>query len=115
MAATTTTRNKGRRVELDPGMIANGKIAAGAAAGGLVRMFLRPARSLGQMVALLTSCITCGFYGTAPVADWLNLTRDYDGALGALLGFVGLSLAERLLRTADEVDLIALLLKLLKK
>jgi hypothetical protein len=112
---TTTAQNKGRRVEFDAGMIANGKIAAGAAAGGVMRMFLRPVRSLGQMAALLASCVTCGFYGTGPLLNWLTLPEDYAGAVGALLGFVGLSLAERLLKAVDEMDVAAMLLKLIRK
>lgn len=85
-------------MDIDPGVVANAKIAAGAAAGGLVRVFLRPARTLGQTLLLLASCITCGFYSTRPLIDWWDLPTDYAGAVGALAGFLGLSVAEAALK-----------------
>ena len=85
-------------MDIDPGVVANAKIAAGAAAGGLVRVFLRPARTRGQTLLLLASCITCGFYSTRPLIDWWDLPTDYAGAVGALAGFLGLSVAEAALK-----------------
>lgn len=85
-------------MEIDPAVVANAKIAAGAAAGGLVRVFLRPARTLGQTLLLLASCISCGFYSTRPLIDWWHLPTDYAGAVGALTGFLGLSVAEAALK-----------------
>lgn len=85
-------------MDIDPGVVANAKIAAGAAAGGLVRVFLRPGRTLGQTLLLLASCITCGFYSTRPLIDWWDLPTDYAGAVGALAGFLGLSVAEAALK-----------------
>lgn len=85
-------------MDIDPSVAANAKIAAGAAAGGLVRLSLRPARSLGQTALLLTSCVTCGFYSTGPIIDWWNLPIAYAGAVGALSGFLGLSIAEAALK-----------------
>ena len=85
-------------MDLDPVVAANAKIAVGAAAGGIVRMALRPARSFSQMLMLLASCVTCGFYATKPVIDWWSLPNDYSGAVGALTGFLGLSVAEAALK-----------------
>lgn len=96
-------------MDIDPAVAANFKIAVAAGAGGLVRMFLRPARSIVQTGMLLASCITCGFYGTHPVLNWFALPADYAGAVGALLGFLGLSLAEGVLRAIDGFDFRALL------
>lgn len=91
-------------MDFDPNLVANGKIAAGALGGGVVRMFLRPARSLAQTALLLASCVTCGFYGTPPLVDYLHLPADYAGAVGALLGLVGLSVAEGVLKAVDRFD-----------
>lgn len=85
-------------MDIDPVVVANAKIAAGAAAGGVVRIFLRPARTFSQTVLLLASCITCGFYSTRPLIDWWHLPTDYAGAVGALAGFLGLSVAEAALK-----------------
>lgn len=85
-------------MDFDPAVVANAKVAAGAAAGGLVRVFLRPARTFSQTLLLLFSCITCGFYSTAPLIDWWHLPNDYAGAVGALTGFLGLSIAEAALK-----------------
>ena len=89
---------EGAKMEFDPTVVANAKIAAGAAGGGIVRIFLRPARSLTQTLMLLASCITCGFYATKPVIDFWTLPADYAGAVGALTGFLGLSVAEAALK-----------------
>lgn len=89
---------RGSAMEFDPSVVANAKIAAGAAGGGMVRVFLRPARSLAQTLMLLASCITCGFYSTRPLIDLWTLPADYAGAVGALTGFLGLSVAEAALK-----------------
>lgn len=102
-------------IELDPSIAANAKIAVGAAAGGIVRSFLRPARSLTHTVLLLFSCVTCGFYGTQPLIDWFSLPVDYAGAVGAALGFLGLSIAEGLLRAFDRFDFRQFLLNFFGK
>lgn len=85
-------------MDIDPAVAHNAKIAIGAAGGGLVRVFLRPARTLGQTILLLISCIACGFYGARPLIDLWHLPVDYAGAVGALAGFIGLSFAEALLK-----------------
>ena len=102
-------------MEIDPAIAANAKIAVGAAAGGIMRSFLRPARSIGQTALLLFSCVTCGFYGTEPLIDWFYLPVDYAGAVGAVLGFLGLSIAEGLLRAFDRFDFRQLLLNFFGK
>lgn len=101
-------------MDLDPQTTANIKIALSAGAGGMVRMFLRPARSLAQTVLLLVSCITCGFFGTQPVIDLWGLPVSHAGAVGALLGFIGLSFAEGALKVIDAFDFRALLTSFLK-
>ncbi|HWJ70937.1 MAG TPA: hypothetical protein VNS79_12930 [Sphingobium sp.] len=101
-------------MDLDPQTTASIKIALSAGAGGIVRMFLRPARSLVQTALLLVSCITCGFFGTQPAIDLWGLPVSHAGAVGALLGFIGLSIAEGVLRAIDAFDFRALLASLLK-
>jgi len=90
--------DEGMEMDIDPAVVANAKVAVAAAAGGVVRICLRPARSLAQTILLLFSCITCGFYATRPVIDWWQLPTDYAGAVGALTGFLGLSIAEAVLK-----------------
>jgi hypothetical protein len=102
-------------MDLDPQTTASIKIALSAGAGGMVRMFLRPARSLAQTVLLLVSCITCGFFGTQPVIALWGLPVSYAGAVGALLGFIGLSIAEGALKALDAFDFRALLAGFLKE
>ncbi len=93
-------------MDIDPDVLANLKIAGSAAAGGLVRLRLRPSKSLGHDVTQLFACVTCGFFGTIPVVDWLSLASEYVGAVGALLGLLGLSCAEGALKAADKFDLV---------
>ncbi len=101
-------------MDLDPQTTASIKVALSAGAGGLVRIFLRPTRSLAQTALLLMSCVTCGFFGTQPVIDLWGLPVSYAGAVGALLGFIGLSIAEGALRAIDAFDFRALLTSFLK-
>lgn len=96
-------------MDIDPSILANGKVAVGAAAGGMVRMFLRPARSLIQAMMLMASAITCGFYGTTPLRDFFDLPISYDGAIGAVLGVFGLSIVEGLLKSIERFDFSTIL------
>lgn len=81
------------------------KVAGAALCGGVVRMFLRPAKSLTQTILLLVSCVIVGGFGTAPTLAWFNLGPEWAGAMGAALGFSGLSLAQAVLRGLDRLDL----------
>lgn len=101
-------------MELDPATAANLKIAGAALAGGMVRMFLRPTRTLLQTAMLLASCITCGTFGTTPVMRWFDMPDEYVGSVGALLGFIGLSFAEGVLRAVDAFDFRAVLNSLIR-
>jgi hypothetical protein len=58
--------------------------------------------SFVKTIWLLFGCVTCGFYGTPVLMRWWGLDTDYAGAVGAVLGFVGLSFAEGGLRAADN-------------
>lgn len=93
-------------MDLDPAVVASAKIAAGAAAGGLVRMFLRPARTWKQAAMLIASCVTCGTYATPPIMHWWAIPLDYMGSVGALTGLLGLSAAQAAL-DLNFRDLIA--------
>lgn len=46
---------------------------------------------------------------------WWSLEADYVGAVGASIGFIGLSVAEAALRSADKLDLREWLRSLLAK
>lgn len=91
--------------EIVAGLAPHAKVAASAFFGGVVRMFLRPARSLTQTAMLLTSCVTCGYFGQPVASFMLGLPERFDGAMGALMGLIGVSIAEGMLKAADKADL----------
>ncbi len=86
-------------------IVAAAKVAGAALCGGIVRMFLRPAKSLTQTALLLLSCVIVGGFGAAPALAWFNLSSEWAGAMGAALGFSGLSVAQAILRGLDKLDL----------
>lgn len=88
-------------MEIDPAFATHAKVAFASLCGGILRLFFRPADSFGKSLWLLFGCVTCGFYATDPVVAFFGLEARYDGAIGALLGFVGLSIAEGLLKAVD--------------
>jgi hypothetical protein len=96
--------------QVDPAWIAHAKLAFASLAGGMVRLFLRPVSAPGPVQAVLKSawllfgCVTCGFYGTPPLLDWFGLGEPYAGAVGAILGLIGLSIAEGLLKAVDGFE-----------
>lgn len=92
---------------LDPAWMVHAKIAFAALCGGIVRLLFKPASSFLKTVWLLFGCVTCGFYATPVVVKWWSIDVEYVGAVGALLGFVGLSFAEGALRAADKFDVSA--------
>jgi hypothetical protein len=93
--------------QFDPSWLEQAKIAAAPLCGGMIRLFLRPAETIPRGIFMLACCWTCGFFGTPPVMHWLELDPVYAGGMGAMLGLVGLSLAEGLLKAVDGVDLKA--------
>lgn len=95
-------------MDIDPSWMVHAKLAFASLCGGIVRLLFRPATSLLKTLWLLFGCVTCGFYGTPVALRLLALDPEaYAGAVGALVGFMGLSFAERALRTADKIDLLA--------
>lgn len=89
---------------VDPAWLVHAKLAFAAFCGGMTRLLFRPAASFLKTIWLLFGCVTCGYYGTPVVMRWLELDDAYVGALGAAIGFIGLSLAEAALRSADRMD-----------
>lgn len=87
------------------------KIAAAAFAGGIVRLFLRPASSITQALMLISSCVTCGYFGQPAASYTLSIPAQFDGAVGALIGLFGLSLAQGVLKAIDRFDFRALLMR----
>ncbi len=98
-------------MDLDPGILAQAKIGFAALCGGVTRLLFRPAETFLKTAWLLFGCVTCGYYGTAPFIRWFDLAPDDAGAVGALIGFIGLSLAQGALVAADKFDVTAWLLK----
>lgn len=95
-------------------VVAHLKLAFAALCGGMIRLLFRPAQSFIKSIWLLFGCVTCGFWGTPPIMDWFALGDSYAGAVGALLGLVGLSLAEGLLKAVDGFDWKEWILRIVK-
>lgn len=85
--------------------MAHVKLAVAALCGGIMRLFFRPAQSMLHTLWLLFGCVTCGYYGTPVTLDWWGIDQSYSGAVGALIGFVGLSIAEGILRGVDGFNI----------
>lgn len=100
---------------LDPWWLVHAKLAFAALCGGLVRLLFKPASSFLKTAWLLFGCVTCGYFGTPAVMHWWEISPDFSGAVGALVGFIGLSFAEGLLKMVDGIDLKAWMLKLLTR
>ncbi len=94
-------------------LVPHAKIALAALLGGMVRLFLRPTRTVGSTVMLLTSCVTCGYFGQPVISYAMDLPARFDGAVGAILGLIGVSIAEGVLKGVDRLDFKTLLLRLI--
>lgn len=92
-------------MDFDAAWVVHAKLAFAAFCGGMTRLLFRPAASFLKTLWLLFGCVTCGYYGTPVVLHWWGVDTNYAGAVGASIGFIGLSLAEAALRAADRVDL----------
>lgn len=85
----------------------------------MIRLLFRPAKGekashrILKSIWLLFGCVTCGFYGTPPIMEWWAFSESYAGAVGALLGLLGLSIAEGLLKAVDGFEFKAWILSLL--
>jgi hypothetical protein len=102
-------------MDIDPSWAVHAKLAFAAFCGGMTRLLFRPAATFLKTVWLLFGCMTCGYYGTPLVMHWWTLDSSYVGAVGASIGFIGLSVAEAALRSADKLDLREWLRSLLAK
>lgn len=91
-------------MDFDVAWLAHAKLAFAAFCGGMTRLLFRPAASFLKTIWLLFGCVTCGYYGTPVILSWWSIQADYAGAVGASIGFIGLSLAEAALRAADKMD-----------
>jgi len=99
----------------DPAWMAHAKLAFASFCGGVMRLFFRPASSFVKTIWLLFCCVTCGYYGTPAAMHWLEFDPEMSGAVGALLGFLGLSIAEGLLKAVEGIDLKSWVLQILSK
>jgi hypothetical protein len=87
------------------------KLAVASLCGGVLRLLFRPAKGQTMREALLKSawllfgCVTCGYYFTPVVMNWWRFDESYSGAVGALIGFVGLSIAEGILKGVDGFNI----------
>lgn len=109
-------------MDLTPEMVAHAKLAIASFAGGAVRVFLRPISGATVVERLLKSvwcvfcCVTCGFYAAPVVVDWLGFTGEgWREGMGALIGLLGLSFAEGMLKAIEGIDLKAWMLRLLTR
>ena len=93
-------------MDFDPVWMVHAKLAFASLCGGIVRLLFRPAENLGKTIWLLFGCVTCGFYATPIIVNWLGVTGpEWVGALGAVIGLIGLSFANGVLSSADRFDL----------
>lgn len=90
--------------DFDPSWMDHLKLGVAAFAGGMARLYIKPATSLLRSVWQLFGCITCGYYGTPVILGWWEIDAAYAGAVGASIGFIGLSIAEATLLAADKMD-----------
>lgn len=90
---------------IEPAWAIHAKLAFAALCGGVMRLLFRPATSFLKTIWLLFGCVTCGFYGTPVTMDWMGFDAGYAGAVGALIGFVGLSIAEGILKSVDGFNI----------
>lgn len=79
-----------------PPLSPEAKIVIASFAGGMIRLFLKPARSLLKSVWAIACCVICGYYFTPPTVMYFGLEDQWAGAVGALIGLVGLSIADAL-------------------
>jgi hypothetical protein len=100
-------------MDIDPGLVVQAKIAFAALCGGVTRLLFKPAADLLKTFWLLFGCVTCGAYFTGPSLRFLSLQPDDAGAVGAALGFAGLSVAQGILAALDRFDFSGFFLNLL--
>jgi hypothetical protein len=101
--------------DFDPAWLEHAKLAFAAFCGGVLRLLFRPAQSFLKSIWLLFGCVTCGFYGTPAIMRWWEMDQAFVGAIGALLGFLGLSIAEGLLKAVDGADFKAWVARWVRK
>lgn len=97
---------------MDPTVVASAKVGAPVFFGSLLRLFLRPmpgdtafARGSKSLWCTFVSA-TCGFYITGTLATHWHMTDPSSiGAVGVGVGLIGLSLAEGVLKIADNMNL----------
>lgn len=97
------------------------KLAFASFWGGVLRLFLRPVEgesffhAVAKSMWMLFGCVTCGYYFTPVIMGWWGVGGNYTGAVGALLGFVGLSIAEGILAGVDGINVPNILRFFLKQ
>ena len=101
--------------QIDPWWLVHAKLAFAALCGGLLRLFYKPAASFFRTGWLLFGCVTCGYFGTPALMRWWEIDAEFSGAVGALVGFIGLSFAEGLLKAVDSIDLKAWILRIMTR
>ena len=97
---------------IDPWWLVHLKLAGASLCGGIVRLIFRPTDSIIKAVWLLFGCVTCGYFGTPVAVRYWEAGPDLVGAVGALVGFVGLTVAGAVLRATEALDLRALIARI---
>ena len=83
-------------MDVEAQFLAQAKVMIASFLGGMVRLFLRPSTTLLRSIGLVACCVTLGFYFTPMAMDYFNLPEEWIGGVGALIGLVGLSVADAL-------------------
>lgn len=88
-------------------------LAIASFCGGAVRLFLRPPdgktffERFCKAIWCVFCCIACGYFFAPIVRSALGLPVDWENGAAALLGLVGLSLAERVLLAVERASMKA--------
>ena len=94
--------------DFDPETAAQVRVGIASFTGGLIYHAVRPAASVAKVVTRTIASVLAGFVFTAPVMHHFSISDEYTGAVGALIGLLGLTLASNALKAVEKLDLGAL-------
>lgn len=90
---------------IDPSWLDHAKVAIAAFCSGIVRLLFKPEETFLRSIWMLFGCVTCGFYGSPALMHWFQLDNQYEDAVAAFVGFIGMSIAQGVLRAIDDFDI----------
>lgn len=94
--------------DFDPETAAQVRVGLASFTGGLIYHAVRPAGSFAKVVTRTIASVLAGFVFTEPAMLYFGISTAYTGAVGALIGLLGPTLASNALRAVEKLDLAAL-------